>query len=121
MCCRDTDKSASASVIFLKMLANESVVSTVMMESLTVNVPVVAFTPKPLLAIYVDPFSSSAILPLSVPERLVAPTAASASRVNFAPFLKTTTSPLLREVVRVSTVKLVAPLTAAPLAVNQST
>ena len=105
----------------MKMLANESVVTTEMMESLTVNVPVVAFTPKPLLAIYVDPFSSSAILPLSVPERLVAPTAALASRVNFAPFLKTTTSPLLREVVRVSTVKLVAPLTAAPLAVNQST
>ena len=47
----ETDKSESASVIFLKILANESVVSTVMMESLIVNVPVVALTPKPLLAI----------------------------------------------------------------------
>ena len=114
------DKSESASVIFLKMLANESVVSTVIMESLIVNVPLVAFTPNPLLAMYVEPFSSLVTLLLNVPDNDVAPTEASASNVNFAPFLKTTTSPSLSAVVNASTVKLVAPSEAAPFAVSQS-
>ena len=61
------------------------------------------------------------MLPLSVPDKLVVPTDASESNVNFAPFLNTSTSLLLREVVNASTVRLVAPSTAAPLAVNQST